>query len=138
MEERTRSLAAFEEQRRRTLLEGLQDAVAESGKVRYRLAAAQSRARAGGYGGALQEGPTVRAVIYRNKDGASRRLEADIDTALQPGDVVEIVTAAAFQSAGLPPAMQAGRPAPPALGGSADSDTSLAPARLRSAGTRVP
>jgi polysaccharide export outer membrane protein len=128
LEERTRTLAGFEEQRRTALLERLQDAAAESSKLRYRVAAAQRRARAGGYDGALQDGLTVHAVIHRNRDSITQRLDADLDTALQSGDVVEIVTAAAFQNARVPPAP----------GGSADADIPLAPARGSSTGVKVP
>jgi polysaccharide export outer membrane protein len=96
LQERLRNLETFDDDRRAKLLEGLRDAVAEAGKAEYRLEAA--RKRMSGRPEALSfavSGAVPNVTIRRLVKGATVRIVADLDTKLQSGDSVEVVTTAA-------------------------------------------
>jgi polysaccharide biosynthesis/export protein len=99
VEERARNLETFDDQRRTKLLGALRDAVAEAGKVRFRLEAAQERMtgridtpQPAGAAGAFQA--TVRRIV----NGVTVSLTVDSDAALQSSDRIEVVAASASRA----------------------------------------
>jgi hypothetical protein len=81
---------AYEGERRNKLLGALQDGMASATILSYRLASAREKIRyAGGYSKAGDK-PSV--VIHREVNGTQREIDANEDTVLAPGDVLEVAT----------------------------------------------
>jgi polysaccharide export outer membrane protein len=85
----TRQLQGYDDQRKMRLLNELRESSAEIGKLGQELAAARDRLKYAGGAGAVEES-LVHVVIYRTVNGAEQRLGAEPDTALMPGDMVQI------------------------------------------------
>jgi polysaccharide biosynthesis/export protein len=85
----TRQLQGYDDQRKIRLLNELRESSAEVGKLGQELAAARDRLKYAGGAGAVEES-LVHVVIYRTVNGAEQRLDAQPDTALMPGDMVQI------------------------------------------------
>jgi polysaccharide export outer membrane protein len=84
-----RQLQGYDDQRRIRLLNELRESSAEVGKLGQELAAARDRLKYAGGAGAVEES-LVHVVIYRTVNGAEQRLDAEPDTPLAPGDMVQI------------------------------------------------
>jgi polysaccharide export outer membrane protein len=84
-----RQLQGYDEQRKIRLLNELRESSAEVGKLGQELAAARDRLKYAGGAGAVEES-LVHVVIYRTVNGAEQRLDAEPDTPLAPGDMVQI------------------------------------------------
>jgi polysaccharide biosynthesis/export protein len=93
VEERQQQLQTFDDKRRANQLEQLRDAVAEAGKARFHLQSARERiaSRSDGAETADGSGAAPEIVVRRRENGATVRLRAELDTALQPGDSVEVI-----------------------------------------------
>jgi polysaccharide export outer membrane protein len=92
LEERTRQLETFDDQRNTKLLKALHDAIAEAGKVRYRLDAARDR-MSDGTGAGRQSAVPSSVTIHRTVKGLSTAIAADLDTTLLSGDTIEVAGA---------------------------------------------
>jgi polysaccharide biosynthesis/export protein len=84
-----RQLQGYDDQRKIRLLNELRESSAEVGKLGQELAAARDRLKYAGGAGAVEES-LVHVVIYRTVNGAEQRLDAEPDTPLAPGDMVQI------------------------------------------------
>jgi polysaccharide biosynthesis/export protein len=84
-----RQLQGYDDQRKIRLLDELRESSAEVGKLGQELAAARDRLKYAGGAGAVEES-LVHVVIYRTVNGAEQRLDAEPDTPLAPGDMVQI------------------------------------------------
>jgi polysaccharide biosynthesis/export protein len=84
-----RQLQGYDDQRKIRLLNELRESSAEVGKLGQELAAARDRLKYAGGAGAVEES-LVHVVIYRTANGAEQRLDAEPDTPLAPGDMVQI------------------------------------------------
>jgi polysaccharide biosynthesis/export protein len=84
-----RQLQGYDDQRKIRLLNELRESSAEVGKLGQELAAARDRLKYAGGAGAIEES-LVHVVIYRTVNGAEQRLDAEPDTPLAPGDMVQI------------------------------------------------
>ncbi|MGG5823776.1 polysaccharide biosynthesis/export family protein [Falsiroseomonas sp. HW251] len=95
-EERDQQLQTFDDQRRANQLELLRDAVAEAAKAQFRLQSARERiaSRSDGQLDADGGAAAPEIIVRRLVDGATASLRAGLDTALQPGDSVEVIAAA--------------------------------------------
>jgi hypothetical protein len=71
------------------LVSELRESSADVGKLGQELAAARDRLKYAGGAGAVEES-LVHVVIFRTVNGAEQRLDAEPDTALAPGDMVQI------------------------------------------------
>jgi polysaccharide export outer membrane protein len=93
VEERELQLQNFDDQRRANQLELLTAAVAEAGKARFRLKSARERIASRSDGPAAADGDvaTPKILVRRLVNGMTMTLQAELDTALQPGDSVEVV-----------------------------------------------
>jgi polysaccharide export outer membrane protein len=91
-EEREQQLKTFDDQRRANQLEQLRDAVAEAGKARFHLQSARERIASRTDGAAALDGSATapEILVRRRESGAIAHLRANLDTALQPGDSVEV------------------------------------------------
>lgn len=89
----TRQLQGYDDQRKIRLLTELREASAEVGKLGQQLGSARDRLKyAGGVG--MVPDSLAQVVIYRSVNGAQQRLDADQDTPLMPGDMVQITVPA--------------------------------------------
>jgi polysaccharide biosynthesis/export protein len=79
----------FEGERRNKLFSALQDATASATTLSYRLASAREKVRYAGGSSKTEAKPRV--VIYRNLDGTQREIDANEESVLAPGDVLEVV-----------------------------------------------
>lgn len=93
VEEREQQLQTFDDRRRANQLELLRDAVAEASKARFRLQSARERIASRSDGPAAGSGAAAapEILVRRLVNGATVRLRAELDTALQPGDSVEVI-----------------------------------------------
>ncbi|MGC2782578.1 MAG: polysaccharide biosynthesis/export family protein [Roseiarcus sp.] len=89
----TRQLQGYDDQRKIRLLTELREASAEVGKLGQQLGSARDRLKYAGGVGMLPDS-LAQVVIYRSVNGAQQRLDADQDTPLMPGDMVQITVPA--------------------------------------------
>jgi polysaccharide export outer membrane protein len=85
----TRQLQGYDDQRKIRLLNELRESSAEVGKLGQQLAAARDRLKYAGGAGVAAES-LVQVAIYRTVNGAEQRLDAEPNTTLMPGDMVQI------------------------------------------------
>ncbi len=87
-----RKITETSDLRRTELLSMIQEATLTREKLRLRLAASARKLAGPGDAGIAQNGagPALSIKIFRNDSGSSLHLEADEDTVLAPGDVVDI------------------------------------------------
>jgi polysaccharide export outer membrane protein len=93
LEEVSRRLQVADDQRRIRLLQDLRDTVSLVEAAKVKLEASAEKIRLTGIAqvsasNADAEPPKI--VIYRNSDGTRQNMKADAETALQPGDNIEI------------------------------------------------
>ena len=89
----TRQLQGYDDQRKIRLLTELREASAEVGKLGQQLGSARDRLKYAGGAGMVPDS-LAQVVIYRSVNGAQQRLDADQDTPLMPGDMVQITVPA--------------------------------------------
>jgi polysaccharide export outer membrane protein len=107
LEDLARKLQTTDDQRRIQLLQELSDATAQFATARFRFEAAAEKVRLTS-GGQLRNASVARlsrpdVTIYRKVNGTDRRIKADEDTSLEPGDNVEINTEPPLKKMGAEP-----------------------------------
>ncbi len=91
VEDRAQQLQTVDDQRRANQLDQLQEAVAEASKARFRLRSARERLASRSEALSATDGSEPEIVVRRLRGAETVRLKGDLDTALQPGDSVEVV-----------------------------------------------